>query len=110
MNFVCVHQIELPHIDDPRISVEMYDLAINLIQSFDEMEGKESRWGLSIMAHLTSLTQTHNNYHVSSCLSSKADKGGGFTSSERGSVLVFLPGIHEISHMHEALAKLVHKR
>ncbi|XP_070776590.1 ATP-dependent RNA helicase TDRD9 [Enoplosus armatus] len=78
------YKVELPHLDDPHISVEMYNLAISLIQSFDEMEGKDS---------------------------SKAEKGdGGMTSSERGSVLVFLPGIHEISHMQEALAKLVHKR
>uniref|UniRef100_A0A4W6FKY9 ATP-dependent RNA helicase TDRD9 n=1 Tax=Lates calcarifer TaxID=8187 RepID=A0A4W6FKY9_LATCA len=63
-----------PHLDDPHISVEMYNLAISLIQSFDEME--ES----------------------------------GMTSSERGSVLVFLPGLHEISCMQESLAKLVHRR
>ena len=44
------------------------------------------------------------------CLSSKVEKVGGATTSERGSVLVFLPGIHEISYMQEALAKLVHKR
>uniref|UniRef100_A0A8C4GVH0 RNA helicase n=1 Tax=Dicentrarchus labrax TaxID=13489 RepID=A0A8C4GVH0_DICLA len=66
----------LPHTDDPHITVEMYNLAISLIQSFDEME----------------------------------ETGGGRTSSERGSVLVFLPGIHEIKYMHEALAKLFHKR
>ncbi|XP_044023708.1 ATP-dependent RNA helicase TDRD9 isoform X3 [Siniperca chuatsi] len=77
------YKVELPHIDDPHISVEMYNLAISLIQSFDEMEGKDS---------------------------GKAEKQGGMTSSERGSVLVFLPGIHEISYMQEALAKLVHKR
>lgn len=44
------------------------------------------------------------------CVSSKAEKEGGMTLSERGSVLVFLPGIHEISYMQEALTKLVHKR
>uniref|UniRef100_A0A3B4T453 ATP-dependent RNA helicase TDRD9 n=1 Tax=Seriola dumerili TaxID=41447 RepID=A0A3B4T453_SERDU len=75
------YRVELLHIDDPHISVEMYNLAISLIQSFDEMEGKDS----------------------------KAEKEGGMTLSERGSVLVFLPGIHEISYMQEALAKLVHK-
>lgn len=53
---------------------------------------------------------TQSNYHMCLCLSSQADKGGGMTSSERGSVLVFLPGLHEISYMQEALAKLVHKR
>ncbi|KAM7375860.1 hypothetical protein PAMP_005626 [Pampus punctatissimus] len=73
--------VESPHSDDPHISVQMYNLAISLIQSFDEMEGKDS---------------------------SKAEKDDG--RSERGSVLVFLPGIYEISYMQEALSKLVHKR
>ncbi|KAM8737457.1 ATP-dependent RNA helicase TDRD9 isoform 2-T2 [Acanthopagrus schlegelii] len=76
-------RFELPHIDDPNIPVEMYSLAVSLIQSFDEMEGRDS---------------------------SKADTGGGMTSSERGSVLVFLPGLHEIRCMQEALSKLVHRR
>ncbi|XP_074516874.1 ATP-dependent RNA helicase TDRD9 isoform X1 [Sebastes fasciatus] len=80
------YRVESPHLDDPHISVEMYNLAISLIQSFDEMEGKDPS------------------------LSSKTEKKGGLTSSERGSVLVFLPGLHEISYMHEALSKLVHKR
>lgn len=53
-----VQQVKLPHVDCPGISVEMYNLAISLIQSFDEMEGKESRWGLSIRAQSTSLQQT----------------------------------------------------
>ncbi|KAG7511385.1 ATP-dependent RNA helicase TDRD9 [Solea senegalensis] len=69
--------------DDPSISFEMYNLAISLIQRFDELEGKESR---------------------------DTDQQSGMTSPEKGSVLVFLPGINEISYMHEALAKLGHKR
>ncbi|XP_060919687.1 ATP-dependent RNA helicase TDRD9 [Labrus mixtus] len=77
------NRAESPHTEDPHISVEMYNLAISLIQSFDEMEGKDSN---------------------------KAEKGVGVSSSERGSVLVFLPGLHEISYMQEALVKLVHKR
>ncbi|KAK2826057.1 hypothetical protein Q5P01_020271 [Channa striata] len=77
------YRVKPPHVDDPHISVEMYNLAISLIQSFDEMEGKDS---------------------------SKAESQGGMALSDRGSVLVFLPGIHEISYMQEALAKLVHKR
>uniref|UniRef100_A0A8C2ZEN8 ATP-dependent RNA helicase TDRD9 n=1 Tax=Cyclopterus lumpus TaxID=8103 RepID=A0A8C2ZEN8_CYCLU len=68
---------EFLHLDDPGISEEMYNHAISLIQSFDEME---------------------------------AEKKAGMTSSRRGSVLVFLPGLHEISYMQEALAKMVHKR
>uniref|UniRef100_A0A8C2F4M5 ATP-dependent RNA helicase TDRD9 n=1 Tax=Cyprinus carpio TaxID=7962 RepID=A0A8C2F4M5_CYPCA len=54
---------------------EMYNVAVSLIQSFDEME------------------QT-----------------GSATHPERGSVLVFLPGLAEIQYMKEALAKLVRKR
>uniref|UniRef100_A0A673GWA8 ATP-dependent RNA helicase TDRD9 n=1 Tax=Sinocyclocheilus rhinocerous TaxID=307959 RepID=A0A673GWA8_9TELE len=60
---------------DPCITEEMYNVAISLIQSFDEME------------------QT-----------------GSATHPERGSVLVFLPGLAEIQYMKEALAKLVRKR
>ncbi|XP_071383843.1 ATP-dependent RNA helicase TDRD9 [Centroberyx affinis] len=77
------YRAQSPQLDDPNISVEMYNLAISLIQSFDEMEGKDP---------------------------SKAEKGGGMALSERGSVLVFLPGIREIGYMQEALAKLVRKR
>ncbi|KAL7380920.1 hypothetical protein ABVT39_025994 [Epinephelus coioides] len=77
------HRVESSHLDDPYISVEMYNLAISLIQSFDEMEGNNSI-----------ITKTE----------------GGMSSSERGSVLVFLPGLHEINYMQEALAKLFHKR
>lgn len=36
-------QVELPSSSDPQISPETYNLAISLIQSFDEMEGKHSR-------------------------------------------------------------------
>lgn len=38
------------------------------------------------------------------------EENGGMTLSERGSVLVFLPGIGEIRYMQEALSKLVYKR
>lgn len=38
-----VRQVELPYYDCPNISEGMYSLAISLIQSFDEMEAKESR-------------------------------------------------------------------
>uniref|UniRef100_A0A8C1F641 ATP-dependent RNA helicase TDRD9 n=1 Tax=Cyprinus carpio carpio TaxID=630221 RepID=A0A8C1F641_CYPCA len=55
---------------------EMYNVAVSLIQSFDEMEAKDQ-------------SATH---------------------PERGSVLVFLPGLAEIQYMKEALAKLVRKR
>uniref|UniRef100_A0A672Q1U8 ATP-dependent RNA helicase TDRD9 n=1 Tax=Sinocyclocheilus grahami TaxID=75366 RepID=A0A672Q1U8_SINGR len=61
---------------DPCITEEMYNIAISLIQSFDEMEAKDQ-------------STTH---------------------PERGSVLVFLPGLAEIQYMKEALAKLVRKR
>ncbi|XP_029316166.1 LOW QUALITY PROTEIN: ATP-dependent RNA helicase TDRD9 [Cottoperca gobio] len=77
------YRVEPAYLDDPYISLEMYNIAISLIQSFDEMEGKDF---------------------------SKAENKSAMTSSERGSVLVFLPGFHEIGYMQEALAKLVHKR
>ncbi|CAM9202969.1 unnamed protein product, partial [Lampetra planeri] len=65
------------------ISASMYNLAISLIQSFDEVEGGDS---------------------------SKAEQDSVGVTSDRGSVLVFLPGIHEISFMQETLSKLVQKR
>lgn len=63
--FMCVQQVELPQVDDPYISKEMYSVALGLIQSFDEMEGKESRWANSITAHLISLIRSCNNYCAS---------------------------------------------
>lgn len=42
---LCLDQVESPHPDDPYISPEMYNLAMSLIQSFDEMESKNFRWG-----------------------------------------------------------------
>ncbi|XP_047466283.1 ATP-dependent RNA helicase TDRD9 isoform X2 [Mugil cephalus] len=83
INNMLPHRIESPHPDDPNISTEMYNVAISLIHSFDEMEGKDL---------------------------SNTEKVGDMTVSERGSVLVFLPGLHEISYMQEALTRLVHKR
>uniref|UniRef100_H3DIZ7 RNA helicase n=1 Tax=Tetraodon nigroviridis TaxID=99883 RepID=H3DIZ7_TETNG len=77
-------RVQEPHYDSPCISPEMYNLAISLIQRFDEMEARES--------------------------SKDSGEHGDVTLSERGSVLVFLPGISEIRYMQEALSKLVHKR
>uniref|UniRef100_A0A9J8BQK5 ATP-dependent RNA helicase TDRD9 n=1 Tax=Cyprinus carpio carpio TaxID=630221 RepID=A0A9J8BQK5_CYPCA len=68
---------------DPCITEEMYNVAVSLIQSFDEMEAKDQR-----------------------C----SEQTGSATHPERGSVLVFLPGLAEIQYMKEALAKLVRKR
>ncbi len=39
-----------------------------------------------------------------------SEQTGSATHPERGSVLVFLPGLAEIQYMKEALAKLVRKR
>uniref|UniRef100_A0A671RAQ9 ATP-dependent RNA helicase TDRD9 n=1 Tax=Sinocyclocheilus anshuiensis TaxID=1608454 RepID=A0A671RAQ9_9TELE len=69
---------------DPCITEEMYNVAISLIQSFDEMEAKDQ----------------------SRC----SEQTGSATHPERGSVLVFLPGLAEIQYMKDALAKLVRKR
>ncbi|XP_034157962.2 ATP-dependent RNA helicase TDRD9 isoform X1 [Pangasianodon hypophthalmus] len=76
-------RVDVPLPDDPYITVEMYNVAVSLIQSFDEMETKEQ---------------------------SRLEQDGGTSLPERGSVLVFLPGLAEIQYMQEALAKLVRKR
>ncbi|XP_053700350.1 ATP-dependent RNA helicase TDRD9 isoform X1 [Synchiropus splendidus] len=77
------NKFQSPHLDEPYISEDMYKLAVNLIRSLDEMEGEESR---------------------------RVPTDGGLALTERGSVLVFLPGIREIMHMQDCLVKLVHKR
>uniref|UniRef100_A0AAY4CCJ2 ATP-dependent RNA helicase TDRD9 n=1 Tax=Denticeps clupeoides TaxID=299321 RepID=A0AAY4CCJ2_9TELE len=69
-------------LDNPSISVEMYNVAVSLIQNFDEMEAKDHR----------------------------SEKDASVSLPQRGSVLVFLPGLAEIQFMQEALAKLVRKR
>lgn len=43
-------------------------------------------------------------------LSSRTAREGGLSLPDRGSVLVFLPGLGEIHYMQEALSKLVRKR
>ncbi|XP_074887101.1 ATP-dependent RNA helicase TDRD9 [Buteo buteo] len=65
-------------IEEPVIVRELYEVAVALIQSFDELEMKEKR-NLSV-------------------------------TSERGSVLVFLPGLSEISYMHSCLSNMCNKR
>ncbi|XP_075282799.1 ATP-dependent RNA helicase TDRD9 [Opisthocomus hoazin] len=66
---------------EPVIVREMYEVAVSLIQSFDELEMKSNR--------------EKNNLSV---------------TSERGSVLVFLPGLSEISYMHSCLSGICKKR
>ncbi|KAM7164884.1 ATP-dependent RNA helicase TDRD9 isoform 1-T1 [Macrochelys suwanniensis] len=67
--------------DEPMIAKEMYEVAISLIQLFDDLEMKESG----------------------------ENKNLGLMS-ERGSVLVFLPGLAEMNYMHELLTGMIHKR
>uniref|UniRef100_A0A8C4ZD94 RNA helicase n=1 Tax=Gadus morhua TaxID=8049 RepID=A0A8C4ZD94_GADMO len=84
--------IEQSYLDDlralcpgrPNISQEMYNIAISLIQSFDEMETKDQ------------------------C--KKTEQDVSLKLPERGSVLVFLPGLKEIGNMQEGLATLVRRR
>ncbi|CAL8286818.1 unnamed protein product [Lota lota] len=70
--------------DEPNISQEMYNIAIGLIQTFDEMEAKDQ------------------------C--KKTEQDVSLNLPERGSVLVFLPGLREITNMQEALATLARRR
>lgn len=68
---------------------------------------------LMLMAHslMLPVLRIFSELSVFLFLCSKDYKeNGGMTLSERGSVLVFLPGIMEIRYMQEALSKLVHKR
>ncbi|KAL8168901.1 UNVERIFIED_CONTAM: ATP-dependent RNA helicase tdrd9 [Gekko kuhli] len=69
-------------VEEPLIHTEMYKLAVAMIQWFDELEMRES-----------GLEQRYLDL-----------------MSDRGSVLVFLPGLAEINHMHELLTNMVHKR
>ncbi|NWY52909.1 TDRD9 helicase, partial [Chionis minor] len=62
-------------IEEPVIVKEMYEVAVSLIQSFDELEMKSNS-----------------------------------AMYERGSVLVFLPGLSEISYMHSCLSNMFNKR
>ncbi|KFW93053.1 Putative ATP-dependent RNA helicase TDRD9, partial [Phalacrocorax carbo] len=68
-------------IEEPVIVREMYEVAVSLIQSFDELEMKSNR-----------------------------EKKTSSVASERGSVLVFLPGLSEISYMHSRLSNMFNKR
>ncbi|KYO45366.1 putative ATP-dependent RNA helicase TDRD9 [Alligator mississippiensis] len=67
--------------EQPMIAKEMYEVAVCLIQMFSELEMKDSR-------EYKNVTST----------------------SDCGSVLVFLPGLAEIHYMHELLSNMVHKR
>ncbi|NXL06991.1 TDRD9 helicase, partial [Mesembrinibis cayennensis] len=64
-----------PRVEEPVIVREMYEVAVSLIHSFDELEMKSNS-----------------------------------IASERGSVLVFLPGLSEISYMHSCLSNMFNKR
>uniref|UniRef100_A0A3Q1LTL4 ATP-dependent RNA helicase TDRD9 n=1 Tax=Bos taurus TaxID=9913 RepID=A0A3Q1LTL4_BOVIN len=80
-----VHHSRLsPHLlEEPVITRAVYEVAISLIQMFDDLDMKES--------------------------GAKTPSGSPFLS-ERSSVLVFLPGLGEINYMHELLTNMVHKR
>nr|XP_023681327.1 ATP-dependent RNA helicase TDRD9 isoform X1 [Paramormyrops kingsleyae] len=79
------HMVEHHNSEEPCITTEMYDMAVSLIQSFDELENKDQS-------------------------SAEAVVSGDVALPNRGSVLVFLPGLAEIQYMQEALANLVRKR
>ncbi|XP_016070378.1 PREDICTED: putative ATP-dependent RNA helicase TDRD9 [Miniopterus natalensis] len=73
-----------PHVlEEPVITKDMYEVAVSLIQMFDDMDMKES--------------------------GNETWSGAQF-AWERGSVLVFLPGLSEINYMHELLTNMIQKR
>ncbi|NXI69456.1 TDRD9 helicase, partial [Anseranas semipalmata] len=77
---VCL-QLPPQRADKPMIVKEMYKVAVSLIQSFDELEMKCNGENKTLSL-----------------------------ASERGSVLVFLPGVNEISYMHSCLTNEFNKR
>ncbi|XP_076984509.1 ATP-dependent RNA helicase TDRD9 isoform X3 [Tamandua tetradactyla] len=84
-DLVHIHHSRLsPHfLEEPVITRDIYEVAISLIQMFDDLDMKESG------------NKTWSSTHF---------------MSERSSVLVFLPGLGEINYMHELLTNMVHKR
>ncbi|NXI58442.1 TDRD9 helicase, partial [Chloroceryle aenea] len=73
-------QLPSQRIEEPMIAKEMYEVAVSLILSFDELEmTKREKTNLSV-------------------------------TSEHGSVLVFLPGLNEISYMHSCLSRIDNTR
>ncbi|NWU46058.1 TDRD9 helicase, partial [Hylia prasina] len=68
-------QLHPQSLEEPVIEKKMYQVAVSLIQSFDEFEKKSSR-----------------------------EKKNLSDTLERGSVLVFLPGLGEIRYMHSCLS------
>ncbi|XP_015487368.1 ATP-dependent RNA helicase TDRD9 isoform X2 [Parus major] len=68
-------QLRPQSIGEPRIEKKMYQVAVSLIQSFDELEKRSNREKKNLSGTL-----------------------------ERGSVLVFLPGLGEIRYMHSCLS------
>ncbi|XP_004603827.1 ATP-dependent RNA helicase TDRD9 [Sorex araneus] len=81
-----IHHSRLsPHLlEEPVITKDIYDVAISLIQMFDDLDMEENG-------------------------GNKTWSRAQFVS-ERSSVLVFLPGLSEINYMHELLTNMAHKR
>ncbi|XP_031211807.1 ATP-dependent RNA helicase TDRD9 isoform X2 [Mastomys coucha] len=75
--------LPLYRLEEPVITKDVYEVAVSLIQMFDDLDMKES--------------------------GNKTWSGAQFVS-ERSSVLVFLPGLGEINYMHELLTNMIHKR
>ncbi|NXW54040.1 TDRD9 helicase, partial [Eurystomus gularis] len=74
-------KVPFQRMGEPVIALEMYEVAVSLIQSFDELEMKSDR-----------------------------EKINSSVTSERGSVLVFLPGLNEINYMHSCLSNVFNRR
>ncbi|XP_008823752.1 ATP-dependent RNA helicase TDRD9 isoform X2 [Nannospalax galili] len=70
-------------LEEPVITKDIYEVAVSLIQMFDDLDMTESR---------------------------NKSWSGPQSVSERSSVLVFLPGLGEINYMHELLTNMIHKR
>lgn len=65
--YVCTHQMVPLHWDEPGISVQMYNVAISLIESFDTMEDKDRRSDEpGVMGRGCSVTSKLITYYIKS--------------------------------------------
>ena len=111
--WMCVLQVDSPHPDSPLITVEMYNIAVGLIQRFDEMEAKDERLGIKMIQKIPNihfkmfpnlLLRFQKTRYFRAlillffspcrcvCVGSRTERDVSLTLPERGSVLVFLPG------------------
>ncbi|KAK7805892.1 hypothetical protein U0070_009106 [Myodes glareolus] len=109
-------------LEEPVITKDIYEVAVSLIQMFDDLDMNESgteehylkQSARAFMDKARSVRVSHSRDLDSNLFTSHFDRNktwsGAQFVSERSSVLVFLPGLGEINYMHELLTNMIHKR